>query len=163
MAKKDKSPAVTPAPSALPVSLVVLIVSLAVLVASIAASLVVARLDTTTQMVIGKVIETRTEQALQGRKRLGNREVYVVQVTISGKERTAKVAPPQGRSYTRSSVRAYYYPAMPWYVWYFEKSNGLFALGIVVASLGAIVAAFSGYALSRRKPSAPRNASAARG
>jgi len=118
-------------------------IGVAVLALGLLAGLAFVRLNRTTKVVVGKVIETR-ERRTMTKRGPAQTETLVVQYEINGKSHRAEVSPPGNRAtYGRSHVQVHYYPALPALVWYHNRGNGAVALCIAMAVLGLLVMAFS--------------------
>jgi hypothetical protein len=135
-----------PAPPAkeIPLSISLFRFFVVLLAVTIGATAGVVALNQSVAMVTGKVIARGTETAFASRKSSYEQEVVVVSYTINGVEHTGKTPVPRhGGGSDLVPVR--YYPALPWFVWFYTRTNAnlLCCILALIFSLSGVIFSWS--------------------
>ena len=107
---------------------------LGVFLISIAVFLLFLKLNHSVKMVEGKVINTYTNNNVySGRRKTYNKEYAVINYVIDGKEHTRKTIQKRKSGFTTigDRVPVYYYPGLPRFAWFYEKSNFTIVYSII--------------------------------
>lgn len=107
---------------------------LGVFLFSIAVFLLFLKLNHSVKTVEGKVINTHTNSTVySGRRKTYNKEYVIINYVIDGKEHTREITQRRKNSFAAigDRVPVYYYPGLPRFAWFYDKSNFTLVYSII--------------------------------